>query len=117
MCVVLSVYVEEKLVVLACYLTEIENLGERIADDATVAELGFPRLMFNCWGYMLFALVKGKLAIALMTVAIGAFGTCHELLQKPELAAHSDLLVIGAELCVLAVAVISILIATGRRQK
>ena len=74
-------------------------------------------LLFLSVILLLFALVKGKLAIALMTVAIGAFGTCQELLQKPELAAHSDLLVIGAELCVLAVAVISILIAAGRRQK
>jgi hypothetical protein len=39
-------------------------------------------LLFLSVILLLFALVKGKLAIALMTVAIGAFGTCQELLQN-----------------------------------
>lgn len=74
-------------------------------------------LLFAAVILLVFSLVKGKLPLALMAVAIGAFGSCQELLQKPELAAYGDLLVIGSEVCVLAVAGISFWFAAGRRQK
>ena len=74
-------------------------------------------LLFAAVILLVFSLVKGKLTFALMAVAIGAFGSCQELLQKPELAGHSDLLTVGAEVCVLAVAGLSVWFAAGRRQK
>lgn len=74
-------------------------------------------LLFASVILLVFSLVKGKLPFALMAVAIGAFGSCQELLQKPELAGYSDLLVLGAEVCVLTVVGISIWFAAGRRQK
>ena len=64
-----------------------------------------------------FAVVKCQFCLALVGLATGLYGTAQELLQKPELAQYTDLLLIGKDVCLLVIAVTVILLAVWRARK
>ena len=66
---------------------------------------------------VVFAVVKCQFSLALVGLATGLYGSAQELLQKPELAQYTDLLLIGKDVCLLVIVVTVILLAVWRAQK
>ena len=74
-------------------------------------------LLFLAVVMLIFAIIKKQYKFTLVGIEVGLFGSVQELLQKPELAQHSELLNVVGCVCLLAVTLTLILLAVGGVKK